>query len=59
VKIVKWDVVHILIATIYVQKWYSFAQKIVEFRVYYGVLILGLVVNSEFDNLLCKRIPLL
>ncbi len=24
-----------LIATIYLQKWYSFAQKIVDFRVYY------------------------
>jgi hypothetical protein len=46
-------------AKIYLQKWYSFAQKIVDFRVYYGVLILGLVVNSEIDNLLCKRIPLL
>jgi hypothetical protein len=26
---------HTLIATIYLQKWYSFAQKIVDFRVYY------------------------
>jgi hypothetical protein len=34
------------------------ACDLVEFRVFYGVLILGLVVNSEIDNLLCKRIPL-